>query len=249
VTDDLGPVIAALQRSGFPLQTRVEHEIRSQTPHGWVVLVSEYPWLDHDRKEQFIDLIAGCRSFVFVIECKKAQDRSLTFLRPVGEGTTGLVSAVTCWHLEINPASRSGELMESGLRDDIDLAPPSYRSEFCVATDRKGGDQRLLEQDARPLVYAAEKVLGFPREHLPNRTFIVPLLITTAQLYTLRYQPTEVSLETGEFSPLDRGSIEPISWIRFHKTLTAGMGGRARTVLVVNAAALPDFLKQVAGVR
>ena len=58
--DDVTPVIAALQRSGFPMQTRVEHEIRARTVNGWRVAASEHPWIDRDAdQEQFIDLVAA----------------------------------------------------------------------------------------------------------------------------------------------------------------------------------------------
>jgi hypothetical protein len=53
-------------------------------------------------------------------------------------------------------------------------------------------------------------------------------------------------LETGSFDDLEATAkaIEPVSWIRFHKTLAAG-ASRAQTVLVVNAAALPAFLDEI----
>jgi hypothetical protein len=40
VQDDLTPVVAALKKSGFPLQTRIEHEIRER--RRWQLLASEH---------------------------------------------------------------------------------------------------------------------------------------------------------------------------------------------------------------
>jgi hypothetical protein len=73
----------------------------------------------------------------------------------------------------------------------------------------------------------------------------VPVIVTTASLHTLRYKPNEVSLDTGTFSNLDPKQIEPIPWVRFHKTFTAQPGSLARTVFVVNSASLPDFLDEI----
>lgn len=71
------------------------------------------------------------------------------------------------------------------------------------------------------------------------------MIVTTAALYTLSYDPTEVSLETGHFRNLDHERIEPVEWIRFHKSLTASATTQ-RTVIMVNAAALPMFLDAIA---
>jgi hypothetical protein len=38
---DRASIIKSLERSGFPLQTRIEHEIHSRTPSGWRVIASE----------------------------------------------------------------------------------------------------------------------------------------------------------------------------------------------------------------
>ena len=61
----------------------------------------------------------------------------------------------------------------------------------------------------------------------------------------IRYRPTEVALETGSFQNLDPTEIELIPWVRFHKTFTAHPGSVARTVFVVNSAALPAFLDMI----
>src|SRR3989442_12479741 len=131
--DDVTPVVAALQKSGFPLQTRVEHEIQARTNAGWGLVASEHPWRDPDGRDQFIDLIASCGRLVIVVECKKAQERALLFLRPLGRETTGLVRTVVLWDLAY---SASGTL-----RDDVGLDPESYRAHFCVST---ASGQRLL---------------------------------------------------------------------------------------------------------
>jgi hypothetical protein len=239
--DDVTPVVTALKKSGFPLQTRVEYEIRERRASGWKVLASEHPWRSRDGDDEFIDLIANCGTVVLVVECKKAQERSLLFLRPVGHETTGKVRTCTVWHIEPN---RGAGLPFGSAIKDIDLGPDSYRAAFCVTTDTSS--QRLLEQDACPVVFAAD-VLDerFLEKHQLGRSSFLPVIVTTAALYTLRYEPTEISLETGSYDKLDPNEIEQIPWVRFHKTLTAQPSRVARTVFVVNAAALPNFLDEI----
>jgi hypothetical protein len=247
--DDVTPVIAALQRSGFPLQARVEYEIHARTPGGWRVAASEHPWIDQDGREQFIDLIASCGGVVLVIECKKAQGRRMAFLRPVLSETTGLVKTLTVWHLQQpqGAGSRSG----IDLRDDIHLEPASHRSEFCVSADgdKDKADKRPLEPDARLVALAAEALAADEAMYslLPASALIVPVIVTTARLFTVRFKPTEVPLDSGEFKP-DPSRIEATNCVRFHKTLTA-RDNRPRTVVVVNAAALPDFLDVISSHR
>jgi hypothetical protein len=237
---DITSVVAALKKSGFPLQTRVEHEITARAGRGWKLLASEHPWRSEDG-DQFVDLIAKCGMAVLVIECKKAQDRSLLFLRPLGTETTGPVRTCTIWHFQRNAGA--GQPFNIGI-EDTELEPESYKAAFCVATHNSG--RRLLEEDARPVVLAIEALLSqrppFYDTHELTRALFVPVIVTTARLYTLRYNPTEVLLETGSYTKLDLSKIEPIEWIRFHKSFTASGDRLGRTVFVVNAAALPRFL-------
>jgi hypothetical protein len=238
--DDVTPVVAALKRSGFPLQTRIEYEIRQRHANGWKVLASEHPWRSPDGDDESIDVIANCGTVVLVVECKKAQERSLLFLRPLGHEATGKARTCTVWHVEPNPGA--GSSLGSAIKD-IELGPESYRAAFCVTTDTSG--QRLLERDARPVVLAADVLDGrFLKRHQLGRSFFLPVIITTAALRTLRYDPTEISLETGSYDKLAPKDIEKIPWVRFHKTLTA-YPGIARTVFVVNAAELPEFLDEI----
>lgn len=241
IVEDMTSIVAALKKSGFPLQTRVELEIDVQATRGWRLLASEHPWRDPDGRDQFIDLIASCRSVVLVIECKKAEERALLFLRPISREPSDLVKDVTFWHIEQNQGA--GKAFGSALRDEK-LDPVSYRARFCVATDKSG--QRLLEHEARSVVLASDAMVDqFPGAKLPSRSFVLPVIVTTSPLFTLCYQPIEISLESGTFTNLDTKNIEAIQWIRFHKTLTAAPGALPRTVFVVHSAALPTFLDEV----
>jgi hypothetical protein len=130
------------------------------------------------------------------------------------------------------------------------LWPTSRCSEFCVvSTSKSGKDQRLLERDASLVVGATDAFAQDFRERLgavlklsPPRLFL-PVIVTNAKIYTARYKPSEVSLETGAFQEAPK-EIEKEPWVRFFKAFTSG--GRPelgfRSVFVVNATSLREFL-------
>jgi len=135
-----------------------------------------------------------------------------------------------------------------------DLDPPSIESEFCVvSTTAAGKDQRLLERDASLLTYATDTFADdFRRKHspgsgLPSACLVIPVIVTNAALFTARYLPSDVSLETGVFQAPPK-EVEPAEWVRFHK----GFPSRSevdvgdRTVFIVNASAFPTFLSLIA---
>jgi hypothetical protein len=236
-------VVAALRKSGFPLQIRVEHEIQKRRLSGWVVLEAEYPWRDADGCDQFMDLVASCGSVVSVIECKKAAERSLLFLRPLGSETTGAVTDAAFWHVTQNRGAGTSFGMKVVT---MKIEPSSFQAAICVASEK-----RLLEHEARPVVMAADAyahaISSASVRGVPNPSYVVPSIVTSASLYTLGYEPPEIALETGEFKEkLDVSRIEEVPWIRFHKVFTAQPGSQARTVLVVNAAHLPQYLDEIA---
>jgi hypothetical protein len=241
MTDDVGAVLSAVQRSGFPLQARIEHEIRARP--AWAVLADEYPWFDLDKNEYFVDVVASCRSVVLIIDCKKMQERALVFMRHIGHEISDPVLEATAWRRKNKGEPWSQELLETK-----DLEPRSYRSQFCVTTENDKARQRLLEPDARVVALAAETLAGVDYHAvIPKMSLLVPVIVTTARLYTISFEPGEISLATGELSePLDRKHeerIETIPWVRFHKTLGVGS---AQTVFVVSSASLPAFLDAVA---
>jgi hypothetical protein len=217
-------VSESLKRSGFPFQTAITHLIRRSK--GWSIQASEYPWRDSDHNENFLDIIATNGTFILPIECKKAKEIQ-TFLLPQG-GLEGLirtrpdVADFRCLRTTYFPTeNRVGITYEENCK----IWPVSPSSEFCiVSTSTSGKDQRLLEKDA-----------SLPR-------LLLPLIVTNAKLFTARYHPSEVSLETGEFTESPPKDVEQAPWVRFSKTFTAGREGDHRSIFVVNAIYLEEFL-------
>jgi hypothetical protein len=74
----------------------------------------------------------------------------------------------------------------------------------------------------------------------------VPVLITNAKLYTVRYKATEVPLDTGRIPALPADARE-VEWLRFQKAFTSSLLPEGdRSVFVVYAPSFPRFLQYVA---
>lgn len=244
-------VLPALQRSGFPFQTAIAYVVG--TVPGWSVCASEYPWWTSDREGQFLDLVATNGTLFLTIECKKTRKEILTFLRVLGLSNTGAVKEFRCLRAsQIQDATRRLEIY----CEEWAVEPESTRSEFCVvSTSESGKDQRLLERDADLVVRATDAFAhGFRKRFRPDRDpspdaacLFLPVIVTNAPLYTVRFKPTEISLESGEFSAPPQ-EVETAPYVRFQKAFTSDGGPDLgdRGVFVVHATSLAEFLGLVA---
>ena len=234
-------VMQSLRASGFAFQTAIREEIRRH--EGWNVHASEYPWLDGMNRDSFLDIVAVKGRFILAIECKKTGSEIFTFLLPLGGPSTGPVDDFRGVQVQF-----FREQVRVNLHYETwNIQPRSCSSEFCVVGSRKSGkDQgRLLEKDASVLVLATDAFAKDTREHskladeeLPR--VVLPVIVTNAEIYTARYEPTKVSLETGEFKE-EPEDLESAHWVRFYKSFTADKVGH-RSVFVVNATSFGDFL-------
>ena len=116
--------------------------------------------------------------------------------------------------------------------DLVSLEKPAQRLE---------GDVRLLLHGTNALAKELEK-----SKSDSDRVF-VPVLVTTASLFTLAYDPNQVELETGELPQMvAREGLAEASWVRFQKAFIAGDGGH-RTVFIVSSSYLGTFLDRLEG--
>lgn len=235
-------VLEALKGSGFPFQTAVEHEIiRSRR---WAVHASEYPW--RSQREEFLDIIASNEKVFLTIECKKTRKETWTFLRPGWTPTAGNIKRFRC----VRPAGVAhGRSTQTLVHETWDIEPESRASQFCVvSTSKNGRDQRMLERDAGLLISGTDAfALAMPDTLVGARKsslLILPVIVTNARLFSTRYAPGEISLETGEF-PDWPSELEEERWIRFSKSFTASAVRDVgeRSIFVVRAVNLADFLQ------
>jgi hypothetical protein len=240
-------VIQSLDRSGFPFQTAITHLIRRSK--GWSVLSTEYPWRDSDGSENFLDIIATNGKFILPIECKKTKEVQ-TFLIPQG-ALAGLIRSrdvadFRCLRTTYFPAQNGMPVPNRVDRATWKIWPVSPTSEFCiVSTSTSGKDQRLLERDASLLVRATDALAQqhFKLEKGASR-LLLPLIVTNSKLFTARYHPSDVSLETGEFTESPKDEVEKAPWVRFSKSFTA-LDPENRSIFIVNATFLEEFLQNL----
>lgn len=238
-------VYHALRRSGFPFQTAIRHA--AVGTGAWTLKESEYPWRDWLGKDEFLDLVIQRGSWHATIECKKTEKEVYIFLLPLGLKNTGETERVRCLRGGSNFRLHS---------EDWSFSPGSPECEFCiVSTSESGKDQRLLERDASLLVRATDAFALNEEKRLYDRTsfeakrdgndrIYFPIIVTNAPLYTARYKPTEISLQTGEFDKRPE-DVESAPWVRLRKAFASPVGVVAdeRTVFVVHADNFEEFLK------
>jgi hypothetical protein len=237
----------ALQSSGFPFQTAVRHMINPSV--GWQLRVSEYPWRAPGGDDRFLDIVAIKGTVHLCIECKKTRKERFIFLLPVGQWNTGVSQNVRCLRVRQMPAATKGPVY----CETWAVSPSSKVAEFCiVSTSESGRDQRMLEADARGVVQGSNAFAEDVADQggaigggvVPKDSFIVPVIVTNGPIYTARYKPTEISLESGEFVEQPK-EIDRVPWVRFQKAFTSSAVRDVgeRTVFVVQAESLNDFLK------
>jgi len=240
-------VFGALQASGFPFQTAVEHGIR--TAINWKVLAVEVPWTDPSGADQFLDLVARSGQYTIGVECKKTQKETLTFLLPQEARATTVDRAWLLYADQIRDSTRRWEPFRGLWR----VGPASFESSFCVvSTSGSGKDQRLLERDVGRLILGTDAYAQRARRGIPVSAAdelgwpFVPVLVTNAPLYVARYEPTDVSLDTGEFASPPT-NVDAVPWVRFRKSFPSS--GRLdlgeRTAFVVTATRLAEFLVEL----
>lgn len=240
--------------SGFPLQFALSEEVSAGTHlHGWEIASDEHPWQwPLEGASGFIDLVLERGRDLLVLECKRVRGAAVVFLVTEADGPT--VDRVRCVSQE--ESSKSVRWMERYAQ------PTSWEARAC-AVNKKGGRGKPpttipLDDIARQLVPAT---FAFAYTHAQlrfrNREQAgawASVIVTTAPLVVCRFDPRTVSRETGELGP---AVFEEVPFIRYRKSLAAESEIRAdvnfprklaelaeRTVFVVRASNLMDFLKQ-----
>jgi len=265
-------MLKQINKSGFPFQLRVEHEIQlTQQEHHWSVASREHPWTSADKTASgFIDIVLKhdqLSTFRLVIECKriKADDaRQLrwVFLLPDQESQSTMLTS--CFEVEgWGRRDTAGESAWGDLRvwDNVRLMPASVQSEFCILQSDEQRRQPILESLATEVLDSIEglaeeevnieRSLGQPAH---TRLFIFPAIVTNAEIAVCRFDPANIKITDGTLDAKDV-EITTVPFIRFRKSLAtnfpqgmfyyleAANKARERTVFVVNAASLPEFLK------
>ena len=245
------PVLAALQSSGFPFQTAVAQVINTSTK--WKLHASEYPWQTTGGDSQFLNIVASNGVFFLTIECKKTRKDIYTFLRPSGPVQYWRRRGVS---LSACPADFRWEIRIGALLRRLGASPGvNFLGILRCKYKRVGKSSTVAGKRCGSRCSWYRRVCArlserFCRERdpaPPTACIFVPVIITNAPIYTARYEPSDISLESGEFSVPPR-EIDNACWVRFRKAFTSDGGPDLgdRSVFVVQATSFVEFLKQVA---
>ncbi len=263
-------VLKQINKSGFPFQLRVMDQIRQTADqHGWRISSYEHPWTDESSQTGgFIDIVLEHSRIVtarLVIECKrvKADDqRQLRWVFLLPEKKPIPTNIASCFELE----GRGGRV-ESGayewndlrLWDTVRLSPESFESGFCSLSGDDSGRKPLLEKLAFELLESLEglaeeevKVKKSAKErHL--RLFVFPVVVTNAELFMCSFDSSRIEIDNGTLA-FDDVEMKSVPFIRFRKSLEtsfptgefygldAASKARERTIFIVNAARMSEFL-------
>jgi hypothetical protein len=217
-----------INSSGYPLQIRLEKLIEeTKDDHGWRVLVDEHRWCNPSTKDEgYIDLILHHTgiNLRLVIECKRFKG-SWLFLLP------GSLPQKT----ENIRLLSNNNLNDSLLWEDCSLGPESFESKYCIMETQGKKDDRTLEKIAGGLLISMEQLadedvklinLRYARESeksfSPPPMFYIPLIVTTANLIPVIFDPSDIDMENGEII-LNEGSTNSVDYIRFRKNLATNM--------------------------
>jgi hypothetical protein len=261
-----------VNRSGFPFQLRVEHEITDTvSQHNWEVASREHPWVNNAGAQSgYIDLVLKhlqFSTFRLVIECKriKANDaRQLRWVFLVPDKDYNPSALASCFEVEgsgkkdLPTVSSWSELR---VWDNVYVSPASLQSGICILQNDDQRRQPILETLAGEVL---ESIEGIAQEeinverslngNLHARLFIFPAIVTNAELAVCRYDPAKIDIKDGTLNISDL-EIATVPFIRFRKSLAtafpegmfyyldAANRARERTVFVVDAACITEFLK------
>jgi len=251
--------VSVLNASGFLFQLRVEEELKAgSTRHAWAVAAREHPWY-HEKTEHsgFADMILadGGRGRL-VVECKRSRDAHWYFIVPA-EGQAIIRRTPLYWVDDVRiEQSYKGTRIGWG---SVQVLPQTFESCFCIVRGSGENDQPVLERIGSSLLdcveaVAREEVLHQRGTGAINQLVYAPLIVTTATLHVVHCDLPSVSLTTGD---IDTAKTTEVPYLRFRKALSHRFAwptrvatlreiaeSRQRTLFVVNAASLTDFLSK-----
>jgi len=251
--------------SGYPLQIYLEEWIReTYRQHRWEVLVREHRWVNAETNDEgYIDLVLEKKEWDLrlVIECKRING-SWTFLLPSKEPIIkSKVMGLMAYHVPTTYAWK-----------ELAIEPNSPEAAFCVMETGGQNDTRTLEKMAGGLLLSLEHLaveetdqfnlfinsLQSPDSVGATRMFYLPIIVTTASLQTIAFDPSSIDVKNGKINE-NEGTVSAVEYIRFRKNLATTVRKEAapletlahinrsndRTVLIVQAESFINFLSKI----
>lgn len=253
MSDEHKPLTDLLNKTGYPLQVGLKHQITAtRSTHSWHVKSVEHAWHDPATdKSGFIDLVIrhdGGASLI-VIECKHVHQQPWCFL----EEDQLLHTAYKQFTFRYPQDDALGPYWK-----EMNYVPGSSQSKYFTVKDKGTSGKPYLDSLASELITATESY-AMEYDHLVAEDSSLPLffasmIVTTADLFTAAGDPTTVLANNGIFTDL---TWKPVKWLRYRKQLSTressfyklrGPNGlerwKERTVMVVNANYFIELLSE-----
>jgi hypothetical protein len=279
-----------LSRHGFGFQYAVIKHIRNLMATNqivmiddfWRFLISEFPV--ESEKGTRVDFVlerksSGRYKRLFIsAECKRANPASANwcfvkspYLHRAVWGSTEYVHLECVKNTMVTTSLR--DVLAAGVQ--ANAGKPAYHLAFALRTNEKGdldatGNRQSEVEDAMAQVLRGANglVMHFHRQpHLlgdEEQVGILPVIFTTANLYTSDVKLDEAELATGK---VDGGSLTRAAWVMYQYAMSPGLKHAAvssstprdlvelyqaeyiRTVPVVSVNGILDFMVWVSGLE
>ncbi len=243
------PLRENLNRSGIPFQLAVEKTIETIGVPDVEIVKREVPWANG-----FVDVVARRLNILFAFECKRVDDKAWVLVL-TNNGRENQTRCRLEWfnnQTSILPRAASGH--SRVFCDEWNMAEESPESAFCIVP--KNTSIGTLEKVCRELLAGCHDLLDNEEiTHEGGFVPIVPVVITTAKLYTCKFDPRAI-LDTGKLGESD-GQFASVDLVRFRKSLVTVRSNpyepskmvlenwaedRERTVFILTPSALARFL-------
>lgn len=275
-------IIDGLNASGYPFQQRCLDELQ-EVPN-WRITTNEYPVsvLGQDTK---IDIVLKSNQFFLIIECKRADPNYLRWVFP--EQVRNVAIRVRATQLYIQEI-RGNETFRQGQRSQIkpepvsvlahvnddELRVASWGLEVLTRVNKNSGrsvkpSRTEAIEDACYQVFKGlggfvlEQVQQLVKHPETGGSYFLPVIVTTANLYTAQYDVSKIDLGNGKL-PQEEANLEEAKWL----VLDYGVGDsiqvapvsdvyvgrdpeeirkryKSKGVLVVNAVHLKEFFSRL----
>jgi hypothetical protein len=257
MTNETEKLKEIINKSGYPLQLALEYQINStEREHNFRVLSSEHRWVDKDSSSDgYIDLMAYHRNYNIriVIECKRIIGNWNFLISEMNPSPTGKIKVLSISD-EVSDNIKKIKWVQ------LSMYPESFVSSFCVFESNNQKDERTLEKFAGDLLLsieslAKEEILYKNKFNSKSDLFYIPMIVTTAKIQLSNFNPGNINLDDGKIAT---SNIKEQDNIRFTKSLASNLNytneimdikeadkSNARTVIVVQAIKLIEFLKHI----
>jgi hypothetical protein len=203
----------AINEQGYLFQEACEYTLRkNELATGWEVKASEYP-ISLEEQDTKIDIVLRSKiqdspELYTIVECKRADPSYVYWLfgapgLPFG-GALCSTLGFECHEFGVNRPYQVRRLVER-LHFEVNTNGVESWFEVKRSSDRRSSTPQNIEN---AFVQVLKGVGGFAQEQIGQRgkghelfkSFFIPVVVTTAQLYVAYYETKNIDLSTGRIN-------------------------------------------------